>query len=30
MANQAHTHRAWLEILRSATLSNGMFEVDFA
>ena len=28
--NNTHTHRTWLEILRSATLTNGMFEIDYA
>ena len=30
MADASHTHRAWLEILRSATLRDGKFEIDFA
>lgn len=28
--NRNHTHRAWLELLRTATLSNGMFDIDYA
>ena len=30
MKDASHTHRAWLEILRSATLTDGKFDVDFA
>ena len=28
--DKVHTHRTWLEMLRSATLTNGMFEIDYA
>ena len=28
--NRAHTHRSWIELLRSATLTNGMMDIDYA
>ena len=30
LSDASYTHRAWLELLRSATLTDGKFEIDFA